>query len=87
MTKIINSHMQAITTKYFGPTNTKGSRIKASCYAGSLFVPYDHSLSAQGNHDNAANKLMAKLEWNYSAISGSATDTGYVYVLFTENML
>ena len=83
MTKIINSHMQAITTKYLG----NSSRIKASCYAGSIYTPYDHSLSVQGNHDNAANKLMAKLDWNYSAISGSATDTGFVYVLFTDNML
>ncbi|QOR55742.1 MAG: hypothetical protein YHS30scaffold667_38 [Phage 65_10] len=34
--------MQAIQTKYLGPTNLKGSRIKAWCDAGSLTISYPY---------------------------------------------
>ena len=37
--------MQAIETKYFGPSNVKGSRIKATAQAGSVTVGYDHALN------------------------------------------
>ena len=36
--------MQAIQTKYIGPTNTKGARIKAFCAAGSITIPYNYEL-------------------------------------------
>jgi hypothetical protein len=35
---------QAIETKYMGPTNTRGSRIKATAAAGSVMVPFDYQL-------------------------------------------
>jgi hypothetical protein len=50
--------MQAITTKYFGPTNARGSRIKATAERGSITVPYDHSLTNQANHVAAAQALV-----------------------------
>jgi hypothetical protein len=52
--------MQAITTKYYGPGNVRGSRIKASCERGSLTVGWDHSLDSTGNHIAAARALLAK---------------------------
>jgi len=55
--------MQAIVTKYLGPTNTKGSRIKASCVAGSIIVSRDQRLTAEQNHQMAAGALVAKLGW------------------------
>jgi hypothetical protein len=52
--------MQAITTKYHGPGNVRGSRIKASCERGSLTVGWNHSLNSTDNHIAAAKALLAK---------------------------
>jgi len=54
---------QAITTKFIGPTNTRGSRIKASAYAGTITVAYDHSLNNDENHRAAADALCVKMGW------------------------
>jgi hypothetical protein len=56
--------MQAIQTRYFGPTNFKGSRIKATCSGGSVTVGYDHALNITENHQAAAEKLVVKMDWN-----------------------
>ena len=76
---VSNSYMQSITTKYLGPTNTKGSRIKAICEAGSITVDYDHALNSAENHDAACLELLKKLEWNYNYIGGGYSN-GYIYV-------
>jgi hypothetical protein len=55
--------MQAIITKYLGPTNTKGSRIKATCAAGSLTRSYDNGLDSDGNHRAVAEALCVKMGW------------------------
>jgi hypothetical protein len=76
---------QAIVTKYFGPSNSRGSRIKAKAAAGSVTVPYDHGLNADENHDVAAIKLAEKYHWldNGSELVGGglADSSGYAYVL------
>ena len=54
---------QAIKTRYLGATNTKGGRIKAIAWAGSVTVPYDHALNADANHKAAADALIAKMGW------------------------
>lgn len=38
--------MQAIKTKYLPATNTKPSRIKAECEAGSITISYDYRLNS-----------------------------------------
>jgi hypothetical protein len=71
--------MQAIITKYFGPTNFRGSRIKASCEAGSLTVSYDYALNIDGNHDAAAKALAEKLGWTgdaFGALVGGGLPNG-----------
>jgi hypothetical protein len=79
--------MQTIVTKYHGPTNTRGSRISASCAAGRISLAYDHALNADGNHDAAALALINKLGWygQYYASGwfrgGQPDGTGNVYVL------
>ena len=55
--------MQAIKTKYLGPTETKGSRVKASCAAGSWTMSWDHGLTIAQNHAEAAKSLIKKLGW------------------------
>ncbi len=61
--------MQAIQTKYFGPTNHNGSRIKATAAAGSVTVDYDHALNVGDNHKAAAAALVAKLGWGTTPIN------------------
>ena len=55
--------MQAIVTKYFGPTNHRSSRILARCDAGKLSVPWNYALGTDANHDAAALALAAHLSW------------------------
>jgi hypothetical protein len=74
--------MQAITTKYISATNTKGSRIKATCEAGSITISYPHELSGQDVHAAAAMALVRELGWDdygKSWIAGGTKD-GYVFV-------
>lgn len=74
-----NAPRQAITTKYFGPTNHRGSRVKASADAGSISVPWDHALNAQQNHTAAAQALIHQLGWGGRWVVGG-TRSGYVFV-------
>ena len=54
---------QAITTKYLGPTNHRGGRVKATSQAGSLTVEWDHALNPNDNHTAAAKALATKMQW------------------------
>ena len=51
---------QAIVTRYVGPTNTKPSRIRASCDRASITIsmPYEHS--GADSHAVAVRALLAK---------------------------
>lgn len=72
--------MQAIVTKYHGPTNVKGSRISATSASGQrVIVGYDHSLSLEENHMAAAQALCIKLNWSSSFVTGGTKD-GYAHV-------
>ena len=51
---------QAIITKYIGPTNTRGARIKASCQRGSITIAWYYALNADENHAEAKNALVEK---------------------------
>lgn len=73
--------MQAITTKYLGPTNRRGSRIKATCQARSITVPCDDRLNSELNHRQAARALADKLGWSGRWIGGGLPNGGYVYLL------
>lgn len=52
--------MQAITVKYIGPTNTRGSRLKAICERGSVTIPYPHDASGDDKDWRAASALIEK---------------------------
>lgn len=74
--------MQAILTKYLGPTNSRGSRIKASCEAGSVTVPFTYG--AINAHEYAAYVLLAKLGWDdkWTLVSGALPgNAGEAHVL------
>ena len=72
---------QANTTKYIGPTNFRGSRIKATAAAGSVNIPSDGSLSLDARHAKAAQALAEKFGWSGVWYAGGMPDgRGNVYV-------
>ncbi len=92
--------MLAITTKYHGPTNHRGSRISATVQDGNdfkrrVYVDYDYELSPSGDavYRKAAEAMCEKLTAEGFAytkpskmISGYAGTGGYVFV-FTPDAL
>ena len=79
--------MQTIQTKFIGPTNTRPSRVKASCDAGNITVSWDYGLNTDENHMSAANQLRQKLEWDqdcYAEMVGGHTKLGMVFVFVSD---
>lgn len=79
----MNSHKVAITTKYLGPTDFKGSRIKAD--AGdkrTITIPYPYELNQFEAHEKAALALLDKMGWQGELLGGALT-SGYAFV-FTD---
>jgi hypothetical protein len=83
--------MQAIQVKFLAPTNTRGSRYKATCAAGSLTLSSDHALNPSDNARKAAEALRDKLGWNTphhgELIEGGLPDGSYVFVFAEPNPL
>lgn len=80
--------MKAIQTRYLGPTNSRGSRIKAWAEGGnSVTIPYPYELSGENVHRKAAEALCAKLGWtlnkDWKLASGGLPNGDYAFV-FTE---
>ncbi len=75
--------MQTIMTKYLGPTDTKGPRVKAmtsSGHRGSTYtVEWDDSLDVEDNHAYVAQQLLDKLGWLGTWRMGGLT-SGFVFV-------
>lgn len=73
---------QAIQTKFLGPTNTHGSRIKAWCQAKSIIRPVDYSLNMEDRHRVVAMELAAMLDWQGDWYGGAlpGNDAGYAFV-------
>jgi hypothetical protein len=76
--------MQAIKTVYLGPTDSRGSRIKATCEGGSVTVPYPHELNQGADaHSVAALALGRKLGW-HGRLAAVALRDCYVFVFCSE---
>ncbi|MFH7600605.1 hypothetical protein WDV06_36740 [Streptomyces racemochromogenes] len=80
--------MQAIVTKYLGPTEKRNSVIKATAAAGSTLVNYNHALSLQENHRRAAAILSDKFGWNTGAygtlVMGGLPNGSFAHVFTKE---
>jgi hypothetical protein len=79
---------QAIVTKYLGPTNIKGARIKATCDAKTIIHDWNHALNTEWNHRQAATKLAIDLGWlEKNGLAGGALpkNAGYCFVLVEED--
>lgn len=80
--------MVAIQTKYIGPSNVKGSRVKAfTCNGVSKTISYDQGLDSRDAHFKAAMALADKCGWTretwfkkFMLCEGGVKD-GYVWVL------
>lgn len=76
---------KAIETKFIGPTNFRGSRVKAVCRDSMNEAPmqvtldWDHALDSYENHARAAIALCDKMGWTAKLVGGS-TVNGYVFV-------
>ncbi len=76
--------MKAIIVKYLGPTNSLGSRLKASDMDGnSVVVPRDHSLGHDELRIDAAKKLCKKMGWKGTLAHGFLKND-YVFVFVDE---
>lgn len=80
--------MQAIQTKFRGPTNYRDSRIIARCDAKRRIYSWDHALGIEENHAAAARMLAQELGWldrgngrTFRLESGSLPGSGYCHVL------
>lgn len=78
--------MQAIHVKYLSATNTKGTRIKATCGAGSVIISYPYELSGQAVYRAAAEALVNKLEWanGYGELLGGCLPDGSYCFVFNN---
>lgn len=80
--------MQVIQTKYIGPSDSRGSRIRAWCDFGSISIPYPHQLSGQAVYRAAADALVVKLGWQDAGpLLGGALpcNAGYVFVFDNDD--
>jgi hypothetical protein len=75
--------MQAIQTKYLGPTNHRGARIVAKCDATRRVYSWDYALGTSENHHAAAELLGHELGWldSHDLASGCLHDGSYAHVL------
>lgn len=67
--------MIAITTKYFGPTDKRGARVKAEVNGYTATVPYDYALSDLDMHYAAVKALVEKhkLDWDIKTMTWGYT--------------
>jgi hypothetical protein len=73
--------MKAITTKFHGPTNFRGSRVSATDSDGNrVFVDYSQTANSEAAHAEAAIALVKKMNWGPCTLIAGATKTGYVFV-------
>ena len=53
---------QAIVTRYYGPGNVRGSRIRATCDRGSITISYPDDVSGADCHAVAVRALLAEFQ-------------------------
>lgn len=68
--------MQAILTRYIGPTDTRGSYVLARCDAKAIKVPWDYAKDPTDNHDAACAALVKVLGWDGTWVGGTLPQKG-----------
>ena len=82
-TTIVTASFAGVETKFYGPTNTKGARIRVrrtDHRQGDTvkFYSWDYGLSSQENHEFAAAAYIDLMLWHDEWV-GTYTSTGYVF--------
>lgn len=77
---------QTILTRFLGPTNHRGSRIKATAWRESVTVPYPHEMDTGRAHRAAAEALCDKLAdgegtWLITAGADLPKGNGYAFII------
>ena len=67
--------MQAIVTKFFGPSGKHGARVKATAQAGSMFIAWNNALNYEANHRAAALALASRYGWSGQWVGGGLPGT------------
>lgn len=79
---------KTIQTRYLGPTNSRGARVKAfDLFGNKTIVPWDYELDIVSCHFNAAAALAAKMGWEYSRMEVGYIKDGCVFLLIKEGSL
>lgn len=81
--------MQSIQTKFIGPTNTKGSRVRATCWLGGVTLGWNHALNQKENHLEALQAMCDKmndsregdLKWGIVATGESVDGKGCTAII------
>jgi hypothetical protein len=68
--------MQAILVKYYGPTNTRGTRLTARAEAGSVTLPREYGLNVDDDARRVAAALCEKFGWNADNLVGGGLPNG-----------
>ena len=72
---------QVIETKYLGPTNFKGARIRVKADAGkAVTVPWDYALNPADNHACACLRFQSVLGWDDERVGSSLANGTFVWV-------
>lgn len=66
--------MQAVVTRYVGPTNTRGSRVSVRCDAARMLVPWQCDLGSEENHATAILRMLLRLDWCGNWVLGGLPD-------------
>ena len=84
----------AIHTKYIGPTNTRGARIKATCVRDkdskwTASVSFEYAADSETRHSLAAKALLAKFalglqEETLWCCGNTLDNLGYVFAIYPE---
>jgi hypothetical protein len=79
--------MQAIRTRFHGPTNTMGSRYSAQAEAGKKTFSADYSLAYQDNHKQAAYDFANSLNWleRGETLEGGQFGNDFYWVIVPKN--
>ena len=76
--------MKAIQTRYYGPTNARGSRVTAWTEGGNrVTIPYPHELSGEAVYRAAADALCKKMGWPADLVGGGLPNGDYAFC-FTD---
>lgn len=80
--------MQAITTKFHGPGNVRGSRVSATAEAGRISLEWDHRLNPDENHKAAAVAFARKFGWKGTLVGGHLpkSNSSHMAWVFTSDL-